>query len=56
MYLDLLQNINNILYKILGASDIVIELQVYINQKRNTNNNIDSKEIILYEDDKPFVQ
>ena len=56
MYLDLLQNINDILYQILGASDIVINLQIHINQRRHNNDIVDKKEILLYDNEKPIVQ
>lgn len=56
MYLDLLQIINNVLYKVLGTSDIVINCQIYINQKRNEKDKVDVKEIILYDEDRPIVQ
>lgn len=56
MYLDLLQAINNILYEILGTSDIVINLQIYINQHRHDNDIVDKKEILLYDNEKPIVQ
>lgn len=56
MYLDILQKINNTLYKILGTSDIVIGVQLYINQKRHDDNKIDKKEILLYDNERPIVQ
>ena len=56
MYLNLLQDINDILYKMFGASDIVINIQVYINKKRNAKNQVDDKEILLYDEDQPIVQ
>ena len=56
MYLDILQIINNLLYKTLGSSDIVINMQIYINQKRNDKDKIDKKEILLYDDKQPIVQ
>lgn len=56
MYLNILQKINNTLYKMLGTSDIVIGLQLYINQKRHDDNKIDKKEILLYDDERPIVQ
>ena len=34
-YLDLLQKISNLLFKILGDNSIVIDLQVFINGKRH---------------------
>lgn len=56
MYLDLLQKINNVLYKILGASNIVINMQIYINKKRHENDKVDKNEILLYDDEQPIVQ
>ena len=56
MYLDLLQKINDILYKTFGASDMVINFQTYINKKRYEQNKLDENEIITYDDGKPFVQ
>lgn len=56
MYLDLLQIINNILYKALGTSDIVINMQIYINQKRNEKDQVDKREILLYDEEKSIVQ
>lgn len=56
MYLDLLQKINNVLYKILGASSIVINIQIYINKKRHANDEVDKNEILLYDDKQPIVQ
>ena len=34
-YLDFLQKINNGFHKVLGDRSIVIDLQIYINAKRN---------------------
>ena len=56
MYLDLLQAINNILYQIMGTADVVINLQVYINQRRYDKDIVDEKEILLYDNRKPIVQ
>lgn len=56
MYLDILQTINNILYKTLGTSDIVIGVQIYINQKRHDKDKTDKKEILLYDDEQAIVQ
>ena len=56
MYLDLLQKINNVLYKILGASSIVINMQIYINKKRHANDEVDKIDILLYDDEQPIVQ
>ena len=56
MYLKALQKINNSLYKVIGARNIVIETQVYINKKRNEKDKVDEKEILTYDDEQPFVQ
>lgn len=56
MYLDLLQKINNVLYKILGASSTAINMQIYINKKRHANDEVDKNEILLYDDEQPIVQ
>lgn len=56
MYLKALQKINNGLYKAIGARNIVIETQVYINKKRNEKDKVDEKEILTYDDEQPFVQ
>lgn len=56
MYLKLLQKINNILYALIGTSGIVIDFQAYINNKRHENDEIDKKEILLYDDEQPIVQ
>lgn len=55
-YLDLLQIINNILYKINGLTDKTLELQVYINMKRNEINIPDKNEIIEKDNTGEFVQ
>lgn len=34
-YLDLLQKVNDLFYRLLGDSDIVIRIQVYINKERH---------------------
>lgn len=56
MYLNLIQKINDILYKILGASNIVIEMQIFINKKRCDKDKVDKNEILLYDDEQPIVQ
>ena len=56
MYLDLLQKINNVLYKILGTSSIVINMQIYINKKRHASDKVDKNEILLYDEEQPIVQ
>ena len=55
-YLDILQDINNILYSIFGDKKFVINFQVYINQKRFKLNKTDATEIIIEDDDGKFVQ
>lgn len=54
--LDILQDINDILYNIFGDKKFVINFQVYINQKRFKLNKIDATEIITEDDDGKFVQ
>lgn len=56
MYLKLLQKINDILYAFMGASNIVIDFQIYINKKRHKNDKIDKKEVLLYDNGQPIVQ
>lgn len=55
-YLDLLQKINDILYKICGLTDKTLELQVYINIKRNEMDIPDKREIIEKDNSGEFVQ
>ena len=55
-YLDLLQKINDILYKICGLTDKTLELQVYINTKRNEMDIPDKREIIEKDNSGEFVQ
>ena len=54
--LDILQDINDILYNIFGDKKFIINFQVYINQKRFKLNKIDATEIIAEDDDGKFVQ
>ena len=56
MYLKTLQKINNGLYKAIGPRNIVIEIQIYINKRRNEKDEVDEKEILIYDDEQPFVQ
>lgn len=56
MYINILQKINNLLYKIFKDTGFVIDLQVYINKKRFEKNEPDPNSIIYYDDDKPFIQ
>lgn len=57
MKIELLQAINNILYKIFGAKDFVIDFQVKINTMRYEQNKPDKNEIIVEEEDgSVFVQ
>lgn len=56
MYLKALQKINNGLYKAIGPRNIVIEIQVYINKKRNEKDKVDKNEILTYDDEQPIVQ
>ena len=55
-YLDLLQKINDILYRICGLTDKTLELQVYINTKRNEMDIPDKREIIEKDNIGEFVQ
>ena len=45
-YLDLLQKLSNLLFKILGDNSIVISLQVFINGKRHELDLHDKNELI----------
>lgn len=45
-YLDLLQKINNFLYKIFGANGLVVDLQVKINTKRAEKDISDPNDLI----------
>ena len=56
MYLKLLQKINDTLYAFIGASNIVIDFQIYINKKRHKNDEIDEKEVLLYDNEQPIIQ
>lgn len=56
MYLDNLQSINNFLYKMFGYRNFILNIQVYINVKRNEKDIPDSSEILLYDGDKAIVQ
>lgn len=55
-YLDLLQIINNILYRINGLTDKTLELQVYINIRRSEMNLPDRNEIVEKDNTGEFVQ
>ena len=45
-YLDLLQKINDLLYRLLGDSNFVIRIQVYINRERHELDLHDENELI----------
>lgn len=45
-YLDVLQKIVNVLYKLLGDNGLVIDIQIFINSKRHELNLPDSNELI----------
>ena len=45
-YLDLLQKVNDLFFKIMGDNSIVINLQVFINGKRHELDLPDSNELI----------
>ena len=45
-YLDLLQKVNDLFYRLLGDSDIVIRIQVYINKERHELDLHDENELI----------
>lgn len=45
-YLELLQKINNLIFKILGDNSITLDLQVYINGKRHELDLPDKNELI----------
>lgn len=55
-YLDLLQQTNNIIYRLFGLTDYTLELQVYINMKRNETDTCDYTEIISSDDKGEYVQ
>ncbi len=54
-YLDILQSFNDVLYKLFGLIDTVLEFQIYINTKRSENDEHDPKQEIYF-DGKFFVQ
>ena len=45
-YLDLLQKINNLIFKIIGENSITINLQVFINGRRHMLDLPDENELI----------
>lgn len=51
-----LQLINNKWYSNNGLTSKVLELQVLINQFRHQYNVHDESEVVLFDEDKPFVQ
>lgn len=51
-----LQLINNKWYSNNGLTSKVLELQVLINQFRHQYNVHDESEVLLFDEDKPFVQ
>ena len=55
-YLDFIQQINNLLYNLFGLTDITLELQVYINTKRNELNIYDKSEVVTKDKDGEFTQ
>lgn len=55
-YLDILQLVNDLLYKICGLTDYTLELQVFINMKRNELNICDKSEIVIKDEDGEFTQ
>lgn len=56
LFLMKLQEINNNLYEKYGLTDEVLDLQVYINKKRNEYNIVDENEILFIEPEGRFVQ
>lgn len=56
LFLMKLQEINNDLYRKYGLTDEVLDLQVYINKKRNEYNIVDENEILFVEPEGRFVQ
>lgn len=56
LFLMKLQEINNDLYRKHGLTDEVLDLQVYINKKRNEYNIVDENEILFVEPEGRFVQ
>ena len=55
-YLDILQQINNFLYTILGFNEYILEIQVFINSKRNELNIPDANEVIYTDETGEYVQ
>ena len=56
MFLNIVQKINNILYKYFGMRDIILNIQLYINKQRHNNNDIDKQDILFYDEEKPIMQ
>ena len=54
--IEILQEYSNDLYEQYGFSDLLLELQIYINSIRHEYNIPDFREICNVDDDKSFVQ
>ena len=55
-YLDFLQEINDLLFKVFGLNRVTLELQIRINTKRSEKDLVDKKQVFVFDDKGGYVQ
>ena len=55
-YLDFLQRINDVLFKVFGLNRVTLELQIRINTKRSEKDIVDKKQVFVFDDKGGYVQ
>lgn len=54
--LDLLQEVNDFLFSLFGLNSVTLEIQIYINKRRNERDIHDPKEIIVTDENFDYIQ
>ena len=55
-YLDFLQRINDLLFRVFGLNLVTLELQIKINSKRSEKDIVDEKKVFVFDDKGGYVQ
>ena len=55
-YLDFLQRINDLLFRVFGLNRVTLELQIRINSKRSEKDIVDEKQVFVFDDKGGYVQ
>ena len=55
-YLDFLQRINDLLFRVFGLNRVTLEFQIKINSKRSEKDIVDEKKVFVFDDKGGYVQ